>query len=738
MMLSIVQGIRSRLLQLIRTLWIVLLILAMSGFSIRGTSSQSSVIVLLDRSVSIGMAGRREINSILERLPNSRQVMTRDFSGIDDSNPTMSTDIAAAIDSAAAAFSDAESPHIVLVTDGRETHGDAVSSAVRHGIPVSSILLRNGRNPDVEVSEIRLPPSISSGEPVSVAVVLTSTDRVTIGLDLEAGSTSVGSQQLLLDPGETVVTVTHRFTEPTTLQASIRLISEDPSRSATVDTFSANNRRTLTVTPAEPLKVLLIDSAPEVLVHFRQILSAEGIAADAISPANAPITLSELNQYGVVLLSSIPATDLNIEQQEAICDWVATHGGGLMMVGGDQSFGPGGYYQTRIEELLPVRCDFIEEQEKPQLGMILIIDKSGSMSGPKMELAKDAAKAAVELLSPTDSLGVIAFDGAPAWVQPFSLLDNRDSVLERISAIAPGGGTSLFPAMVEANTAMQASESRIKHVLILTDGYSSEGDFESIATQLINSGVTVSAAGLGDADRSLVEKLAAIGRGRHYFTNDPQSVPQIFARETMLAANTSFRESAFRPIPVRSSISLFGIPFTECPPLHGYVRTRQKPAGELLLAAENGDPVLSWMRTGAGFSAAFTSDIKPRWSRDWLQWNACGKFWAQVLRKIQRRLPVNYQEKQSSMETPLSSAMATTSGSVQQNEDIPRELSIGDANEQLLIDLAQNTGGRFGILPEDVLQIRSRRFPMSRQPLAPYLITAALLLLLPECFLRLR
>ncbi len=736
-MQSIVQGIRSRLLPLIRILWIVLLILALSGFSIPGSSSQSTVIVLLDRSASVGMAGRQEIDSILGRLPNSRQVTTKDFSGIDDSAPTMSTNIAAAIDSAAAEFSDAESPHIVLVTDGRETHGDAVSSAVRHGIPVSSILLRNGRNPDVEVSEIRLPPSISSGEPVSVEVVLKSTDRAAVWLDLEAGSISVGSQQLLLDPGETVVTLTHRFTEPTTLYASIRLTSEDQSRSANVDTFSANNRRTLAVTPAEPLKVLLIDSAPEELVHFRQLLSAEGISADAISPAHSPTTLSELNQYGVVLFSSIPATDLNIEQQEAICDWVSTHGGGLMMVGGDQSFGPGGYYQTRIEELLPVRCDFIEEQEKPQLGMILIIDKSGSMSGPKMELAKNAAKAAVELLSPTDSLGVIAFDGAPVWVQPFSLLADRDSVLERISAIAPGGGTSLFPAMVEANTAMQVSDSRIKHVLILTDGYSSEGDFESIATQLISSGVTVSAAGLGDADRALVEKLAAIGRGRHYFTNDPQSVPQIFARETMLAANTSFRESAFRPIPVRSSISLFGIPFTECPPLHGFVRTRQKPAGELLLAAENGDPVLSWMRTGAGFSAAFTSDIKPRWSRDWLQWNACGKFWAQVLRKIQRRPPVNYRKKQTSVETPLSSAMAKTSGSVQQNEDIPRELSIGDANEQLLIDLAQNTGGRFGILPEEVLEIRSRRLPSSRQPLAPYLITAALLLLLPECFLRL-
>jgi uncharacterized protein YegL len=309
-----------------------------------------------------------------------------------------------------------------------------------------------------------------------------------------------------------------------------------------------------------------------------------------------------------------------------------------MMLGGDQSFGLGGYYKTVLEEILPVRSDFEKEKEKPSLGMVLVIDKSGSMGGEKIEMAKEAAKSAAELLGPRDQLGVIAFDGNFYWVSDMQSAGNKARIIDDISRVEAGGGTTMAPAMEEAYNTLVGSTAKLKHVIMLTDGISSPGDFEGIAQNMASSRITCSTVAVGEGcDSRLLEDIARIGQGRYFEAMDPSSLPQIFAKETMTASKSAINEQPFVPAVVRPTQTLADIDFETAPFLLGYVVTRPKATCEFILATESGDPLLAWWRYGLGTTVAFTSDAKSRWGAEWLTWPGYSKFWAQVIRQSMRK-----------------------------------------------------------------------------------------------------
>jgi hypothetical protein len=215
---------------------------------------------------------------------------------------------------------------------------------------------------------------------------------------------------------------------------------------------------------------------------------------------------------------------------------------------------------------------------------------------------------------------------------------DRSYLLERISTIQASGGTTMFPAMEMAGDALAAAVAKLKHVIILTDGISSPGDFEGAAAKMASNRITVSTVGIGQgAHQDVLERIARTGNGRYYLCQDPQTVPQIFAKETVTASKSAIHEEPFlpqlvRPTPVLRELDLEAAPF-----LLGYVATRPKPTCEFILASESGEPILAWWRYGLGMSAAFTSDAKSRWAAEWLSWPEFGKFWAQVIRHVMRK-----------------------------------------------------------------------------------------------------
>jgi hypothetical protein len=312
-------------------------------------------------------------------------------------------------------------------------------------------------------------------------------------------------------------------------------------------------------------------------------------------------------------------------------------GGGFVMIGGEESFGLGGYYRTVIEDALPVRMRSERRKDTPSLAMMLIIDKSGSMSGEKIELAKEAAIATVELLGSRDYVGVIVFDGQAYWTVELQSAGNRAGVISAIETVQAGGGTNIYPGLVEAHEALSRIPAAFKHAVLLTDGHSQPGDFAGIVEQMANELITVSTVAVGDgADVNLLQDMARWGRGRYYFTADPYDIPQIFTKETMTASKSSLVEEPFLAQVFREDQVIRGIDWDTAPFLFGYVVTTPKATADVSLVTERGDPLLASWRFGLGKSVAFTSDAKSRWAADWLGWPGYGAFWAQIVRDVMR------------------------------------------------------------------------------------------------------
>lgn len=350
-----------------------------------------------------------------------------------------------------------------------------------------------------------------------------------------------------------------------------------------------------------------------------------------------PDNLAGLQNYELLILSNVPATALTQQQMEVARTYVQELGGGFIMLGGEQSFGLGGYYKSTLEEILPVRSDFEKEKEKPSLGMVLVIDRSGSMDGDPLEMAKTAARSAVELLGNRDQVAVLAFDDQTYVISEMQSASNKGKISDEIARIESGGGTSMFPAMEMSFEILNSTSAKLKHVIMLTDGQSNFGDFEGMAQQMASAKMTVSTVALGGAATELLESIARVGKGRYYLAEDPSQVPQIFVKETVTASKSAIDEQPFVPQVVRATRALAEIDLESAPFLLGYVMTRPKPTCEVILATEKGDPLLAWWRYGLGMTAAFTSDAKSRWAAEWLTWPGYGKFWTQVVRQTMRK-----------------------------------------------------------------------------------------------------
>jgi Ca-activated chloride channel family protein len=543
------------------------------------------------------------------------------------------TNLAAAIEVAAAATPPFYVPKIVLLSDGNQTVGDALKAALRAGIPISTVPLPTRSDPEVQVAAVNVPAQVAQGEAFYVEVVVdTNVDNSAGEIEVYRGPHKVISEKKTLKKGE------NRFRFRQTIEQE-RLATFTARARGYQDTLLDNNSDFgLVFTSGKP-RVLVVESDPKTARELAYALEEQDVQVDIRPPQGMPDSLADLQNYELLVVSNVPATALTLRQMEVARTFVQDLGGGLIMIGGDQSFGLGGYYKTVLEEILPVRSDFEKEKEKPSLAMMLVIDKSGSMGGEKIEMAKEAAKSAVELLGPSDKIGVVAFDGETFWItndiQPCS---DKASVLDHISSIEAGGGTTMYPAMEEAYDALKKTSAKLKHVIILTDGISAPGDFEGISQSMAGDRITVSTVGVGEgADQNLLESIAKIGGGRNYFVEDPNTIPQIFAKETVAASKSAINEQPFLAQVVRPTQALSEIDFASAPLLMGYVVTRPKATSEVILATEAGDPLLTWWRYGLGICVAFTSDAKSRWAAEWIPWPGFGKFWAQVVRHAMRK-----------------------------------------------------------------------------------------------------
>ncbi|MEN1681164.1 MAG: VWA domain-containing protein [Planctomycetota bacterium] len=430
--------------------------------------------------------------------------------------------------------------------------------------------------------------------------------------------------------------------QPQVIEFDIEARSAGPARYTAElvpaeDRFPLNNTLACTVDVRGEPRVLALHTEPRDLRPFARALKEQGVELDVRGRLGLPGEMEELLEFDAVMLADLPATDLSPRQMAMLKRYVTDFGGGLVMTGSENSFGLGGYFKTPVEEVLPLVSRFEKEKEKPSLAMMLVIDKSGSMGGAPIALARQAAKAAVELLSLRDLIGVIGFDGAPRLVCELRSAADRDAIQASIDALAAGGGTNMFPAMVQARDMLEQAPAKIRHMIVLSDGRTQPADHMGLTQEAVDAGITVSTVALGGADKELLSAIAEVGRGRYYETNDPSNVPQIFTKETMQASKSAIKEDLFGAVQTGDHPMLSGFSDAELPFSLGYVMTEAKPTAQQLLAAETGDPLLAVGRYGLGTGLAYTSDLTERWGGDWLAWEGCGRFWAQVLRGVLRK-----------------------------------------------------------------------------------------------------
>ncbi|MBA2662197.1 MAG: VWA domain-containing protein [Bradymonadaceae bacterium] len=548
---------------------------------------------------------------------------------------TLYTDIAAGMRMVYGLFPQDHLKRVVVVSDGNETRGDFLAEAYRasaFGIRIYNKEIEFEAKPEVLIQDLDVPESIELGAPFNLVARVFSTHKERATITLWQNEFKDGTQTVDLEPGLNEVSFKTQVYEPGFREFRLEMKVEGQ------DTFEANNRFVHSMNVRGKPRILYIEGEQRARVYLERALKGENFEVETRGPTGMPRTAKELEAFDLVLLSDAPASSMSHDQMQLFERYVREGGGGFIMAGGEASFGSGGYEGTEIEKILPVRFEPEKKRDTPSLALLLVIDRSGSMVGERMELAKDAAKAAVEALKPQDQVGIIVFDHAVDTIARLQPASNRSRILTQISRVDVRGGTDIAIALAEAYEQLAFASAKIKHVILLSDGESPPKNmFTEILPAMRIENITVSTVAVGDgSDTSMLRRIAERGNGRYYFTNNPYHVPQIFVQETNTVARSSMVEEPFRPKVVGRAQVLDGIPWAQAPFLLGYVSTKAKPQADVLLVSDHGEPILARWRHGLGKTVAFTSDLKNRWAVEWVRWPGYAKFWSQLIRDTMR------------------------------------------------------------------------------------------------------
>jgi len=659
----------------LRLLAAVLLILAVARPTLDRDTDRFHAVFVVDLSASVDLADARaaldDIDAALDNLQpgdthalftvgsglrrhatpqDIAQTLDRWDTGATDDRLRAGTDLAAALTAARLTAPDDAATRVVLFTDARPTTGplsEALAQLQTQGVGVQHRPLASLTHPEIAVSALTASPAFAhEGEPVRLSATVAGNRSGPAQVRIVHRGVIVARREVTLVAGEpqrvdiSVPMLTPGRTVWTAQVAPVAPAAAPPQDTgstgpAAPDHFTINNAVSTTVHVTGRPRVLVLHEKNRDLRAFAAAMERQDLVVEVRPAAGAPRRMDELLAFDAVVLSDVPATDLSAPQLDLFKRYVADFGGGLAMFGGENSFGLGGYYRTPVEEVLPLSSRFEQEKEKPSMAMVLVIDKSGSMQGQPIALARQAAKAAIELLSPRDQIGVVGFDGQAFVALPMTSASDREGAKSAVDRIGAGGGTFMFAGMDAARQMLDNTPARIKHMIVLGDGQSQPADHDGLTRDLADTGVTVSTVALGGgADQALMARIAEIGRGRYYLTMDPSSVP---TRETMQASRSAIKEDLFSAIQTGEHPLLAGYTNTELPFTLGYVMTRARPTAQVLLTTDTGDPLLAINPYGLGQGLAFTGDLTERWGGEWLAWPGFGKFWSQALRALVRR-----------------------------------------------------------------------------------------------------
>ncbi|MBK5445879.1 VWA domain-containing protein [Peribacillus sp. TH24] len=630
----------------LRSLIFLLIILALTVPQILLPLKGSTVVFLVDRSASVKDSEAKTLawieksteemdkddsfavaafgdSAVAEQAMTTKHSSTTQYSGKVDEDASR---LESGIQFASSLIPSHSSGRIVLFSDGNETSGNAVEGAKllkNKNIELDVIPLIEEAGEDIALRNLTIPPSLYQGEKTELSLEVDSNSAKKATVRISLNDQEIIKKNVDVKEGSNLYTFNHTVDDTGLQVYKAEIIAEK-------DTFTENNQlQAITKVKGTP-KILIVEA--EGTGRIEKILKGSGLIVETTVPEKLPTTLSGFLQYQSIVFNNVSATSVTENQMKLIEQSVKEFGNGFVMTGGENSFGLGGYFKTPIEHLLPVDMDIKGKKEMPSLGLMIVLDRSGSMVGNKLSLAKEAAARSVELLREKDTFGFIAFDDRPWEIIEAGPLTDKEEAMGKIRSLAPGGGTEIYSSLEMAYNKLMDEKLQRKHIILLTDGQSNtSSDYEALIEDGKEKNITLSTVSIGsDADKNLLEDLADFGTGRFYDVTDASLIPSILSRETVMASRTYIEDNPFYPS-IQDTPEWNGLFNDGVPKMNAYIATTTKQRAFLPLVSEKEDPVLAQWQYGMGTTVAFTSDLSGKWSGDWPAWGKWGSFLNQLV-----------------------------------------------------------------------------------------------------------
>ena len=566
---------------------------------------------------------------------------------------------------------------IVLLSDGNQTQGDVWRAMLRlqgEAVRVFAVGAAVAADNDAWVEGISVPPGTRARAEADIQARVFSRRTVPARVALSIGDQSAAEREVTLVPGENRISFTVRFPEAGAQNVTARVSVEG-------DEVPRNNELTQGFMVQPRLHALYVEGGELGARYLADALTTQGIRVTIASVPDFSDDARTLTGMDVVILSDVRADSLGANAVQRLETFVRDAGGGLIFVAGQNTYGQEGFAKSKVEELLPVT--FEAKRKHEDLDLVVLVDRSSSMRGQKIEVSKSAALATLDVLDPEHRLAVVAFDAKPHDVVPMMTVGNKREAEDLILRMTSNGQTNIYRALLRAQALLGDSKAKTKHIILLSDGltapppgessaafYPTEieerlravqeaearqrggavetrraqpavtagGGFPGIMQELVDDKITLSTVAIGEKpDVVLMGNLADWGGGKSYVTRIDAEVPTLFAAETRRLLTDSIVEERFRPRVKAWSPTLAGVDFSSAPELKGYVAGKAKRFSDVLLEAKNELPLLVETHYGLGKTVAFMSDAKNRWAADWLGWPGYARFWSQVVRDSARR-----------------------------------------------------------------------------------------------------
>ena len=647
---------RKRTTFLLRTAALLCIILALANLQRTDREQRLAIAFLIDTSDSIASSQQEiainQINSAIAQLKPTDRYAVISFAkepsilinmGSADQQPsftsylmessadTEGTDILTALNRSLEMLPDDYHRRIVLFSDGISNFGN---SSIKDYLPlfqastveIMSVPLQTVAD-TIRVQELQLPGKVRKEQQFLIqAIVETDGSIPTVSATLYHNDIPFPDIEFTLQKGKNVLTFPKQ-----------NLLKDGPHtylmKLNVSDEVLENNQAYGVVQIQDKSHILYADSDMKHSDYLKTVLEENGFVVNVIPAAEIPTELVTLQQNGVLILSNISADVLSSEQMDIIEVYVRDLGHGLVAIGGDSAFGVGGWTGTALERVLPVEMTPRERQES--VALVFVIDTSGSManyvgSQQKIELAKEAIRAGIRNLEDEDQAAILGFDVNQRDISP--LTSDHDTLGRAVGRLKPTGGTTAMDAAVEtAGKVLKSAEAKLKHIILLSD-VKSAGDpdrFIETAKEIVDARIGITVIGIGDADEKLLQRIESDGIGRSVHVRDVRELPEVLM-DAVRETQSYIVQEPFEPSIInRNSPIIEGT--TALPQLKGYVATAEKKAAQVIIKSHKDEPVLAVWNYGLGKSVAWTSDVKPAWSEDWIAWENFGKFWGQVV-----------------------------------------------------------------------------------------------------------